>query len=63
VVVEGDLAWFDEHLVNDKYGDCRGTGVPSPARQGSGSSPTTALTFLIPNERARAVIELVRGKS
>ena len=62
VVVEGDLAWFDEHLVNEKYGDCRGTGVLR-RRDREWKLAHYSLTFLIPNERARAVIELVRGKS
>jgi hypothetical protein len=27
ISADGQVAWFDERLVNDKYGECRGTGV------------------------------------
>jgi ketosteroid isomerase-like protein len=60
VVVSGDLAWFDERLWNDKYGDCRGTGVVRRA-EGTWRLAHYSLTFLIPNERAARVVEVVRG--
>lgn len=41
VQVQGEVAWFDELLWNDKYGDCRGTGVLRKSG-GTGGSPTTA---------------------
>jgi ketosteroid isomerase-like protein len=59
VVVEGDLAWFDERLWNAKYGDCRGTGVLR-RRDGAWKLAHYSLTLLIPNEKAAAVVELVR---
>ena len=60
VVVEGDLAWFDEKLWNEKYGECRGTGVLR-RRDGAWKIVHYSLTFPVPNEKAAKVIELIRG--
>ena len=60
VIVSGDVAWFDEKLWNDKYGDCRGTGA---LRRVSGAWKIAhySLTLLVPNERANDVVKLIRG--
>ena len=34
----GTTAWFDERLGNDKYGECRGTGVLVMSNEGGGRS-------------------------
>lgn len=61
VRVEGELAWFDERLWNDKYGECRGTGV---LRRHGGVWQIVhySLTFPIPNELAAQVVELIRAR-
>jgi ketosteroid isomerase-like protein len=61
VVVAGDVAWLDERLWNDKYGDCRGTGVLR-RREGVWRIVHYSLTLLVPNERAAEVVELLRGR-
>lgn len=60
VFVEGTLAWFDERLWNDKYGDCRGTGVLRLAA-GEWRIVHYSLGLPIPNERAADVVKLIRG--
>ncbi len=59
VAGEGRVAWFDERLLNAKYGETRGTGV---LRQVDGRWLIVQynLTFTIPNEVATDVVELVR---
>ena len=61
LVVAGDVAWFDEQLWNDKYGDCRGTGALRRER-GTWKIAHYSLTLLVPNERAPDVIRAIRGK-
>lgn len=56
----GDVAWVDELLDNEKYGVLRGTAV---LRQ-IGDEWRIAhysLTFLVPNDRAKEVVEIIRG--
>jgi uncharacterized protein (TIGR02246 family) len=60
VQVEGDLAWFDERLWSEKYGECRGTGVLR-RREGAWRIVHYSLTFPVPNELAAEVVELIRG--
>jgi hypothetical protein len=45
------VAWFDEILVSEKYGTCRGTGVAVLDR-GSWKIAHYSLTFPMPNELA-----------
>jgi uncharacterized protein (TIGR02246 family) len=59
--VEGDVAWFDELLANEKYGTCRGTGVLA-RRGGAWRLVHYSLSFPIPNEHAGAVVELIRPR-
>lgn len=60
VFVQGDVAWFDELLWNDKYGACRGTGV---LRRTGGTWRIAhySLSLLVPNEVAADVVKLIRG--
>ena len=48
---DGDLAWFDEILENQKLGRCRGTGVLR-LEDGKWRIAHYSLTMLIPNEIA-----------
>jgi ketosteroid isomerase-like protein len=60
VLVHGDVAWFDERLWNDKYGECRGTGA---LRRDGGAWKLVhySLTMPIPNELAADVVKMIRG--
>ncbi len=52
------VQWFDELLYNQKYGYCRGTGVVQ--RDDNGWKVAHySLAFLIPNEVASEMVELV----
>ncbi len=56
---DGSIAWFDERLDNDSYGETRGTGV----LQWDGGSYLIAqynLTIPVPNEVATEVVEIIR---
>ena len=59
VFVDGDVAWFDERLWNEKYGECRGTGA---LRRDAGAWRIVQynLAFPVPNELAEEFLELVR---
>jgi ketosteroid isomerase-like protein len=61
VRVDGELAWFDERLWNEKYGECRGTGVLRRER-GEWKIVHYSLTFPVPNELAGDVVKLIRGR-
>ena len=56
---DGKTAWFDELLDNSKYGTCRGSGV----LRRSGDDWRIAqynLSFMIPNDKAKAVVALLK---
>ncbi len=56
---DANIAWFDEVLQNDKYGECRGTGVL--VKLGSAWKIVQYnLTIPIPNEIALEVVEMIR---
>ena len=56
----GDTAWFDEVLVNAKYGECRGTGV-LVKRTKRWRITQYNLTIPIPNEIALDVVEMIKS--
>lgn len=57
----GDVAWVDERLDNEKYGELRGTGVLR--REGGGWKIVHySMTFPIPNEISGSVVELIRAE-
>lgn len=53
------IAWFDEVLENDSYGVTRGSGVLRKTRSGW-KIEQYVLSFAVPNDRARAVVEAIR---
>jgi ketosteroid isomerase-like protein len=55
----GDVAWFDEKLRNDKYGELRGTGVLRRV-DGEWRIAHYSMSFPIPNERTADVVQLLR---
>ena len=59
--VDGDHAWFDEALATS-YGPCRGTGVLQRLG-GAWKIAQYNLTLTIPNDRVRAVQDLLAGRA
>jgi uncharacterized protein (TIGR02246 family) len=55
----GDVAWFDERLRNEKYGECRGTGV-LVRNDGRWRVAQYNLTIPIPNEIGLEVVRMIR---
>lgn len=53
-----DVAWFDERLMNEKYGECRGTGVLVDTDSGWRIAQYN-LTIPIPNRIALDVVRMV----
>ncbi len=54
----GQVAWFDEVVRNEKYGDLRGTGVLALI-EGRWRIAQYNLTFQVPNEVAGELLDLV----
>ncbi|MEM7581958.1 MAG: nuclear transport factor 2 family protein [Acidobacteriota bacterium] len=57
---EGAIAWFDEVLDNDSYGECRGTGVLRQHEDGWKIEQYN-LTIPIPNDLAKEVVGMIRA--
>ena len=58
VTVRGDMAWFDEDLVTQNLGPARGSGVLS-LHDGKWLIDQYVLSITVPNERIRAVRDLL----
>lgn len=58
--VSGDLAWFDEKLGHAAYGELRGSGVLRRTEDGW-KIEQYVLSFAVPNDRADAVVDLIRA--
>jgi SnoaL-like domain len=56
---DGHIAWFDERLENESYGECRGTGVLQ-LRDGEWKIEQYNLMIPIPNEFAMEVVARIR---
>jgi SnoaL-like domain len=56
---DGRVAWFDEILRNEGYGTLRGSGVLTRSGQ-DWRVEQYNLTFLVPNEVAEEVVEMIR---
>ena len=52
------VAWFEEKLINDSYGVTRGSGVLR-LTDGGWKIEQYVLSFAVPNDRARAVVEAI----
>lgn len=59
-VPSGDYAWFDEILVNDAYGKCRGSGVLQ-RRDGAWVIVQYNLSIPVPNELAKDLVARIRA--
>ena len=53
------VAWFEEKLANEAYGETRGSGVLRLTDEGW-KIEQYVLSFAIPNDRARRVVAVVR---
>ncbi len=56
---DGKLAWFDEQLSNDGYGELRGTGVLR-RQDGDWRIAHYSMTLTVPNGVASRVVQLIR---
>ena len=59
VTVKGDAAWFDEVVDNEKYGECRGTGVLARI-DGAWKIEQYNLTVPVPNDLMLKVVEMIK---
>lgn len=59
---DGNTAWFDEVLLNAKYGECRGTGVLINLGRGVWKISQYNLTVPIPNDLMVEVVEMIRAQ-
>ena len=57
---DGRVAWFDELLDSDSYGECRGTGVLEKAADGSWKITQYHLTIPMPNDIAKDLVAKIR---
>jgi len=58
--VEGKVAWFDELLDSESYGECRGSGV-LVKQDGLWKIAQYNLHFPIPNDLARSITTMIRN--
>ena len=54
------IAWFEEKLANESYGETRGSGVLRLTGDGW-KIEQYVLSFAVPNDKARQVVEVIRG--
>ena|GEM_PF-1705577 len=59
ITVHGDVAWFDELLDNEAYGECRGSGV-LVRDEGQWKIAQYNLHFPVPNDLAKQITELIK---
>jgi hypothetical protein len=59
---DGGVAWFDEALTNEKYGECRGTGVLRLGADGRWRIVQYNLVKPVPNELMEPLMELIRAR-
>jgi hypothetical protein len=59
---DGSIAWFDELLDNEKYGELRGTGVLHHTEQGW-ELVHYSMSFPVPNDLTESVVALIRGEA
>jgi hypothetical protein len=57
---DGSTAWFDESLVNEKYGQCRGSGVLRKIG-GKWLISQYNLAFTVPNDAADRVVQIIKA--
>ncbi|MFK8021730.1 MAG: nuclear transport factor 2 family protein [Pseudomonadales bacterium] len=60
IIVEGKVAWFDELLDSESYGECRGSGVLLK-QDGRWKIAQYNLHFPIPNDLAKSITTMIRN--
>ncbi|WP_226661145.1 nuclear transport factor 2 family protein [Microbulbifer aggregans] len=60
IVVHGDVAWFDELLDSESYGECRGSGV-LVKENGQWKIAQYNLHFPIPNDLAKQITQMIKA--
>ena len=60
ISTDGDIAWFDELLKNDKYGVCRGVGLLRRTTTGW-EVVQYGLSFAVPNDVAGDVVQVIES--
>jgi len=58
---DGDTAWFDETVVNEKYGALRGSGVLEYCGDGVWRIAQYNLGFTVPNEISGQIVEMIKA--
>jgi SnoaL-like domain len=58
---DGCIAWFDEKLINEKFGSCRGSGVLKKVEK-QWKIAQYNLTIPIPNDIALSVVNMVKNR-
>jgi ketosteroid isomerase-like protein len=58
---DGRVAWFDELLDSESYGECRGTGVLEKAANGGWKILQYNLTIPMPNDLADSLVAMIRA--
>ena len=56
---DGNTAWFDEVVMNENYGECRGTGVLEKKR-GKWRISHYNLTVPVPNDLLGRLVEIIQ---
>ncbi|WP_193161474.1 nuclear transport factor 2 family protein [Microbulbifer hainanensis] len=59
IVIHGDVAWFDELLDNESYGECRGSGV-LVKEDGQWKIAQYNLHFPVPNDVAKQITKIIK---
>lgn len=59
IEIHGDVAWFDELLDNDSYGECRGSGV-LVREGGQWKIAQYNLHFPVPNDLAKSITKMIK---
>ena len=59
IVVHGDVAWFDELLDSESYGECRGSGV-LVKEGGQWKVAQYNLHFPVPNDLAKPITKMIK---
>lgn len=59
IVVHGDVAWFDELLDNEAYGECRGSGV-LVKEGGQWKIAQYNLHIPVPNDLAKPITKMIK---
>ncbi|WP_066964696.1 nuclear transport factor 2 family protein [Microbulbifer sp. Q7] len=60
IVLHNDVAWFDELLDSEAYGECRGSGV-LVKKDGQWKIAQYNLHFPVPNDLAKSITQMIKA--